>query len=146
MAQSALAYQQPARRFREQGRPVPQPQQRPTRPPLRVLPAAPRTAVAARTQNGLAPAWQVLFVCAIIAALVIGAVWIARVSLSEATMALSVSSQQVAQSIEAERSAGARLEVQYAFAANPSVIQEAATQMGMSPDPSVNYLRISTGE
>ena len=146
MAQPALAYRQPARRELEQEHPSrqPQPQPRPARPPLRVLPGAPS---AHEAQLGLALVWRTLFICGIVAALMIGVVWVARVSLSEATMSLLIESEQVAQSIEAERSKGSRLEVEYAIATNPSAIQEeAATKYGMSPAPQVDYLSIPTEE
>jgi hypothetical protein len=62
-------------------------------------------------------------------------------------MELLVASEQLAQSIESERSEGARLEVQYAIATNPQTIQEAASaQLGMHPDPQVDYLRLQARE
>jgi cell division protein FtsL len=62
-------------------------------------------------------------------------------------MELLVESEQVAQSLDAERGEGSRLEVQYAVATSPSTIQDAAaTQFGMHPDPQVEYLRIQTEE
>jgi cell division protein FtsL len=82
-----------------------------------------------------------------VAALITGAVLLARVGLSNAIMELHVESEQLARSIEAERAEGSRLEVQYAVATSPSTIQEvAATQLNMHPDPQVEYLRIQTGE
>lgn len=137
MAQ-ALAYQQPARHTPERGRPGYQPQ----RPPLRVLPG---TGVEAHL--ALAPLWRALFVTGIVMVLLIGAVWVARVNLSDATMRLAAASEQLARQTEAERAEGARLEVQYALATSPTSIQEAATsKLGMSPDPRVEYLRIPAGK
>jgi cell division protein FtsL len=79
--------------------------------------------------------------------LLIGAVWVARVNLSDATMRLAAASEQLARQTEAERAEGARLEVQYALATSPTSIQEAATsKLGMSPDPRVEYLRIPAGK
>jgi hypothetical protein len=134
MAQSALAYQQPVRRERPQQ----QPQQ-----PLRVLPG---TRTRPDVQQGLAPIWRVLFVTGIVMALFFGAVWWARVALSEATMEILVNSEQTTQDIEKERSKGSELEVAYSVASNPQKIQEAATQLGMAPDSQVDYLRVSIEE
>jgi cell division protein FtsL len=80
-------------------------------------------------------------------ALMIGAVLIARVSLVRATMEVLADTAQVTRSTEAARAEGSRLEVEYAIATNPTSIQDvAATQLGMSPDSQVDYLRISIGE
>jgi cell division protein FtsL len=77
----------------------------------------------------------------------IGVVWIARVSLVNATMELLADTAQVTRMTEAERAEGSRLEVSYAIATNPTSIQEvAASKLGMSPDPRVDYLRIPVGE
>jgi cell division protein FtsL len=130
----ALAYQQPVRREREQ----------PTRQPLRVLPGK-RTQT--ETQQGLAPFWRVVFTVGIMAVLMTGVVWVARVGLANATMETLANSAQVTQDTEAARSEGSHLEVEYAFATNPASIQEAAaTQLGMAPDPRVDYLRIPTND
>jgi cell division protein FtsL len=128
----ALAYQQPARREREQ----------PSPRPLRVLPGK---RAQTETRQGLAPFWRATFAVGIVAVLMMGAVWVARVSLVNATMELLANSEQVTRSTEAARSEGSHLEVEYAFATNPASIQEtAATQLGMAPDPRVDYLRIPT--
>jgi hypothetical protein len=77
----------------------------------------------------------------------IGAVLVARVAFANATMELLADSARVAQSTEAQRAEGLRLETKYAIATNPTAIQEvAATSLGMSPDPRVDYLHISAGE
>jgi hypothetical protein len=135
MAQSAFAYQQPARRER--------PQQQPQRQPLRVLPG---TRTRPEVQQGLAPIWRVLFVTGIVMVLFFGAIWLARVALSEAAMELLVRSEQTTQNIEALRSEGSKLEVAYSVASNPQTIQEAATKLGMAPDPQVDYLNVPIGE
>jgi cell division protein FtsL len=88
-----------------------------------------------------------LFVTGIVAVLMIGVVWVARVGLANATMEVLADSAQVTRATEAARAEGSRLEVQYAIATNPSSIQEAAAgQLGMSADPRVDYLRVSPGE
>ncbi|MDR1014898.1 MAG: hypothetical protein LBL86_07995 [Coriobacteriales bacterium] len=132
----ALAYQQPARRRHEQEQPL--------RQPLRVLPGkAPKTG----TQQGLAPLWRTLFVVGIVAALLVGAVWVVRVGLVNATMELLADSAQTARLTQDARAEGARLEVRYSIATNPTTIQEAAAaSLGMSSDPQVDYLRIPAGE
>jgi hypothetical protein len=131
---SALAYQQPVRREREQ----------PSRQPLRVLPGK---RAQTETQQGLAPFWRVVFTVGIMAVLMMGVVWVARVSLVNTTMEVLADSAQVSQATEAARSEGSHLEVQYAFATNPASIQEAAAaQLGMAPDPRVDYLRIPTND
>jgi cell division protein FtsL len=128
----ALAYQQPVRREREQ----------PTRQPLRVLPGK---RVQTETRQGLAPLWRAVFIVGIVAVLMMGVVWVARVSLVNTTMELLADSAQVTRSTEAARSEGSHLEVRYAFATNPASIQEvAANQLGMAPDSRVDYLRIPT--
>jgi cell division protein FtsL len=77
--------------------------------------------------------------------LMTGVVWVARVNLSEATMQLIAASEQVARSTESARAEGSRLEVQYSVATSPASIQElAATGLGMSADPRVDYLRVAT--
>ena len=135
MAQAALAYQQPQRRTRELEQPL--------RPPLRVLPGrAPSTTY----QTGLAPLQRILFIASIAVVLLIGVLSIVRVGLTDATMALFADSEQINQAIEAERSEGAHLEMQYSLASSPAVIQEAAGGLGMSADQEVEYLRISLGE
>jgi cell division protein FtsL len=132
----ALAYQQPARRERER--------QQPARRPLRVLPGI---GTKPATQQGLAPLWRALFVTGIAVALMIGVVLLARVSFVKATMELLADTAQITRATEAERAEGSRLEVDYAIATNPASIQEAAaSKLGMSPDPRVDYLRIPTGE
>ena len=136
MAQAALSYQQPRRRPRELEQPL--------RPPLRVLPGRAPSTVGA---PALAPLWQMLFAVGIVAVVLIGALSIVRVGFTDATMALLADSEQISRSIEAERSQGARLEVQYSIATSPATIQEAAaSQLGMAPDPQVEYLRIPAGE
>jgi cell division protein FtsL len=88
-----------------------------------------------------------LFITGIVVALMIGAVLVARVAFANATMELLADSARVAQSTELGRAEGLRLEVRYAVATNPAAIQEvAATSLGMSPDPRIDYLRISAGE
>lgn len=132
----ALAYQQPTRRSREQEQPL--------RQPLRVLPGR---RAETEAQQGLAPLWRALFITGIVVALMIGAVLVARVAFANATMELLADSARVAQSTELGRAEGLRLEVRYAVATNPAAIQEvAATSLGMSPDPRIDYLRISAGE
>jgi cell division protein FtsL len=77
----------------------------------------------------------------------IGAVWVMRVNLSDATMRLTAASEQLARETEVARADGAHLEVQYALATSPTSIQEAAaSRLGMAPDPRVEYLRIPAGE
>ena len=135
MAQAALSYQQPQRRTYELDYPM--------RTPLRVLPGtAPRTGLLAR----LAPHWRAIFAVSIVVILMFGALSIVRVGLADATMLLFSQSAQISQSIEAERAAGARLEMQYSLATNPSVIQEAAAQLGMVADPQIDYLHILVKE
>ncbi|MDR0347128.1 MAG: hypothetical protein LBH56_01965 [Coriobacteriales bacterium] len=85
-----------------------------------------------------------MFIIGIMAALVTGVVWVARVGLVNATMELLADSAQMSRAIESEISEGSRLEVQYAFATSPAAIQEAAsTQLGMVPDQQVEYLRVT---
>jgi hypothetical protein len=132
----ALAYQQPARREHERERPL--------RQPLRVLPGK---RAQTETQQGLSPLWRVVFTVGIVAVLMMGVVWVARVSFVNATMELLANSAEITRSTEAARSEGSHLEVKYAFATNPASIQEAAaTQLGMAPDPRVDYLRIPTND
>jgi cell division protein FtsL len=88
-----------------------------------------------------------LFIAGIAMVLMVGTVWIARVCLANATMEVLADTAQITRATEAARAEGARLEVQYAIATNPSSIQEAAaSQLGMSPDSQVDYLRASSGE
>jgi hypothetical protein len=76
-------------------------------------------------------------------ALLVGAIWVARVGLANGIMELTIESEQLAHSIELARADGSHLEVQYAAATNPGVILEAAkNQLGMHPDPQVDYLRV----
>ncbi|MCL1847123.1 MAG: hypothetical protein FWF91_04060 [Coriobacteriia bacterium] len=134
MAQAALSYQQPQRQPRELEQP---------RPPLRVLPGS---APSQAQQAGLASLLRTLFVSCIAAVLLFGVVSLVRVGLADATMAVLADSEQVSQAIEAQRSEGARLEMQYSIASSPAAIQEAASQLGMAPDPQVEYLRVVIGE
>jgi cell division protein FtsL len=98
-------------------------------------------------QQALAPLWRILFITGIVMVLAIGVVWVARVNLTDATMKLTAASEQLARETEDARAQGAHLEVQYALATSPTTIQEAAaTSLGMSPDPQVDYLRIAAGD
>jgi nucleoside recognition membrane protein YjiH len=100
-----------------------------------------------KTQQGLAPLWRSLFVTGIICTLLVGSILLARVALAGATMELLADSALTIQATQEARAEGTRLEVRYAIATNPVSIQEAAaTQLGMSSDPQVDYLRIPAGE
>jgi nucleoside recognition membrane protein YjiH len=141
---SALAYQQPARRSREQEQLLHQPSRQVPRRPLRVLPG---TGVQAASQQGIAPLWRALFITVVAVALMIGAVLVVRVSLVNATMELLADTAQTVRMTEAARAEGTQLEVRYAIVSNPASIQDAAaSELGMSPDPRVDYLKIPSGE
>jgi hypothetical protein len=91
----------------------------------------------------LAPLWRSLFVCGVALTLLVGVIWVARVSLANGIMELTIESEQLEYSIETARAEGSHLEVQYAAATNPGVILDAAkNQLGMHPDPQVDYLRV----
>lgn len=141
MAQAALSYQQPLRQPREL--------EQPQRPPLRVLPGRDPNAPAApakERQPAITPLWRTLFTLGLTALLAFGSVAVLRVGLAGATMEMRADSQQLTQYIELERSEGSRLEREFAAAANPLVIQEAAAQLGMSPDTQVENLGINLKE
>lgn len=139
MAQAARsyqpAYQQPQRRSREL--------EQPQRPPLYVIPGRGITP-SARPQ--IAPLWKLVFIAAIAALLLLGIVCVARVALADSTMELTANSDQLSQSISDARSKGTDLEMQYSTATSTPTIQAAATQLGMAPDPQVEYLSIPSGE
>jgi cell division protein FtsL len=143
MARSALAYQQPLQDPGYGRWPERSPRQQSERQ-LKVLPGK---GIDAQNLRALAPVWRRLFAIALVAVFAIGVVWIARVGLTEATMSMLAHSEQVSQSIAAERLAGAQLEVEYSKATNSTNIQEAAAnQLGMAADEKVEYLRITPGE
>jgi hypothetical protein len=143
MAQAALAYQQPARRTRYDQWPEHRPEQRPQRQ-LQVLPGKGRDA---QNQKALSPTWRRLFTAAIIAVFVIGAVWLVRVGLTEATMAMLANSDQVAESIASERLVASQLEFEYSKASSPLSVQDTAqNQLGMAVDEQVEYLRVLASE
>jgi cell division protein FtsL len=111
---------------------------------LRVLPGA---GAQAAPQQGIAPLWRALFITVVAVALMIGAVLVVRVSLVNATMELLADTAQTVRKTEAARAEGTQLEVRYTIVSNPTSIQEAAaSELGMSPDPRVDYLRVPSGE
>ncbi len=143
MARTALAYQQPMYRPQREQWPEQRPGQRPEKQ-LQVLPGKGRQA---QELQALAPTWQKLFVVALVVVFAVGAIWIARVSLSESTMSMLAQSEQVSEAIAAQRMAGTQLEVKYSQASNPITIQEmAANKLGMKADEHVEYLRVAPGE
>ncbi|HBT94705.1 MAG TPA: hypothetical protein DEB24_00645 [Coriobacteriia bacterium] len=142
MAQTALAYRQPARReyYRQQ------PERRTGQQTRRELQVLTGKGIDAQNRKALAPALRSLFKVAIVSAVVLGLVFITRVAMTEATMSMLVKSEQLSQSIAAERLAGTQLEVEYSKTSSPATVQTAAVNdLGMAADDQVEYLRISTG-
>ncbi len=142
MAQTALAYRQPTRRESYERWPERTTGQQ-TRRELRVLTGK---GLDEKNRKALAPTLRSLFKVAIVVAVVLGVVFIARVAMTEATMSMLVKSEQLSQSIAAERLAGTQLEVEYSKTSSPATVQVAAVNdLGMTADEQVEYLRISTG-
>ncbi|MDR3314925.1 MAG: hypothetical protein LBS98_00360 [Coriobacteriales bacterium] len=136
MAQAAYAYQEPARRYRETERPLPQ------RPPLRVLPGK-KAAPKKRTTTQLLSASQIktLFTVVVCAGLFIALVCGVRVALSTMTYETLLSSEAISSDIAAARNEGNLLEVQYSVATSPSRIQQKASEeLGMAPASQVELL------
>jgi hypothetical protein len=82
----------------------------------------------------------------IIAILMPSAVAATWLSFTAQTAALSAASGELRQSIEVVRSQGAALETDYFLAINDFAIKEAASQLGMAPDPDVDSRSIPTGK
>jgi hypothetical protein len=136
MAQAAYAYQQPARRNREQ--------EVPARPDLKVLPGRGTDRAA---QAALSPQLRAFCGVLIFAVLFISVICGVRGARSAVTLQVVIETQAINESIAQARAEGIELEVQYSIATNPDLIQQlAAEQLGMGPDDQVEYLRPLSGE
>ena len=133
---------EPAYQYRSNPKSNPAPRLvEPARTPLRVLPKPASQARTAPRQAGVPASLMATIVLSLgILALAV----FANVGLVNATMRMMLVTNQLEQEISQARSDGHQLESLYSGLTNPQRIQQIAEELGMMPDPSPEYLRLSS--
>ncbi len=130
MAQAARAYSYPQR---ERAPEIPE------RPRVRVVPGTGRRTSVETVPETAITAAKVLAVVLVLVALI----GFARIAINTATVTTSMSTQDVTSELATARSGSAALEVQQSTLSNPTRIQSAASDLGMSAAESTETISLS---